>query len=149
MNFNINQLAEAAQSAVGNNDEAPAAEISLPKAIAGALGGALVVALVYGVVGRFVGEYSFLAVAIGSASGLAAVRLGGGTSPIAGAVAAVASLLMVFAAKLIVGAPEGTSWLSYHLTMFDIIFCYIANPVAAFVAGGTGVGRGLMSRLPF
>ena len=64
-------------------------------------------------------------------------------------VAAVASLVMVLAAKILVGAPEGVSWVGYHTTLFDIIFCYIANPVAAFVAGGTGAGRGLLQRLPF
>jgi len=145
MNFNLDQIAAAANLPAEDED----AKLDFPKAIAGALGGALAVALVYGVVGRFVAEFSYLAVLIGSASGLLAVRLGGKATPVVGVIAAVASLVLVLAAKLIVGSPAGTSWLSYHLTMFDILFCYIANPVAAFVAGGTGVGRSLLSRLPF
>ena len=149
MNFDMNQLANAAQSATQTDPEEASQPFSLPKAIVGALAGALVLGLIYGVVGRFVAEFSYLAILIGSAAGLAAVRLGGRASPIAGGVAAAASLVMVLAAKLIVGSPEGTSWIAYHTTLFDIIFCYVANPVAAFVAGGTGVGRGLLRRLPF
>lgn len=147
MRFDLNQLAATAQTATA--DSAPETELSLPKALAGALAGALVAGLVYGVVGRFVAEFSYLAVLIGTASGLAAVRLGGKPSPIAGAVAAIASLGMVLAAKIIVGAPAGYGWLAYHTTMFDIVFCYLANPIAAFAAGGTGVGRGLLQKLPF
>ena len=145
MNFNLDQIASAASMPADESD----APLNLPKAIVGALAGALVVGLIYGVIGRFVAEFSYVAVLVGSASGLAAVKLGGRASPIAGGVAAVASLVMILAAKLIVGAPEGTSWVSYHTTMFDILFCYIANPVAAFVAGGTGLGRGLLRKLPF
>ena len=145
MNFDLNQITGAANLPKDESD----APLNLPKAIAGAVGAAIALGLVYGVVGRFVAEFSYLAVLVGTASGLAAVRLGGKASPVAGAVAALASLVMIVAAKLIVGSPEGTSWLSYHLTMFDIIFCYIANPVAAFVAGGTGVGRGILKKLPF
>ncbi len=148
MNLNLDQLANAAQSAT-QTDESSEGTLNLPKAIAGALVGALAAGIVYGVVGRFVGEFSYLAVVIGSASGLLAVRLGGKASPIAGTVAAIASLAMVLAAKILVGSPEGVSWIAYHTTLFDIIFCYIANPVAAFVAGGTGAGRGLLRRLPF
>jgi len=149
MNFSIDQLANAASSVASPDAETSDGTLNLPKALVGALVGALAAGLVYGVVGRFVGEFSYLAVVIGSAAGLAAVRLGGKPSPVAGGVAAVASLIMVLAAKVIVGSPAGISWLSYHTTLFDIMFCYIANPVAAFVAGGTGAGRGLLSRLPF
>lgn len=144
MSFDLNQIAAAART-----DSSAEGTLSLPKAIAGALAGALVIGLVYGVVGRFVAEFSYLAILIGTASGLAAVRLGGGSSPVAGAVAAGASLFMVLAAKVIVGAPAGYGWVAYHTTLFDIIFCYIANPVAAFAAGGTGVGRGILQKLPF
>lgn len=144
MSFNLNQIAAAA-----TQDSEPSVSLNLPKAIAGAVAGALAAGIVYGVVGRFVAEFSYLAVLIGSASGLFAVKLGGKASPVAGAVAAATSLFMVLAAKVIVGAPEGVSWISYHTTMFDILFCYIANPVAGFVAGGTGVGRGVLSKLPF
>lgn len=149
MNFDINQIRNAAAAASSPEDDASTGELNLPKAIAGALVGALVTGLLYGVVGRFVAEFSYLAVLIGSASGLLAVRLGGKASPVAGGVAAAASLAMVLAAKVLVGAPGGMSWISYHTTMFDIIFCYLANPIAAFVAGGTGAGRGLLRRLPF
>ena len=144
MNFNLDQLAAAATA-----PDTEEGTLDMPKAIMGALAGALVVGLIYGVVGRFVAEFSYLAILIGTASGLAAVRLGGKANRTAGVVAAVASLVMVLAAKIHVGAPEGVSWVGYHTTLFDIIFCYIANPVAAFVAGGTGAGRGLLQRLPF
>ena len=149
MNFDLNQISNAAAAATRSDESAEPGEINLPKAIVGALAGAVVAGVLYGVVGRFVAEFSYLAVLIGSASGLMAVRLGGKASPVAGGIAAVASLVMVLAAKLVVGAPEGSGWIAYHTTMFDIIFCYIANPVAAFMAGGTGAGRGLLRRLPF
>jgi len=149
MNLDINSIANAAKSATAPAEGDAEQPLNLPKAIAGALAGAVVAGLLYGVVGRFVAEFSYLAVLIGSASGLLAARLGGKPSSVAGGVAAAASLVMVLAAKVVVGAPEGVSWVSYHLTMFDIIFCYIANPVAAFIAGGTGAGRGLLRRLPF
>lgn len=145
MNLDLNRIAAAAAAPTADAE----GTLSLPKAVMGALAGALVAGLVYGVVGRFVAEFSYLAVLIGTASGLAAVRLGGKASPIAGGVAAGASLVMVLAAKILVGAPAGTSWVAYHTTLFDIIFCYVANPVAAFAAGGTGVGRGLLQKLPF
>ncbi len=148
MSFDLNQIASAARTATADSG-AQSGELSLPKAIVGALAGALVLGLVYGVVGRFVAEFSYLAILIGTASGLAAVRLGGRPSPVAGAVAAVASLVMVLAAKVVVGAPAGSSWIAYHTTLFDIVFCYIANPVAGFAAGGTGVGRGILQKLPF
>jgi len=149
MNLDLNSIANAAKTATQTSDDSPDVELNLPKAIGGALAGAVAAGLIYGVVGHFVAEFSYLAVLIGSASGLLAARLGGKASPIAGGVAAGASLVMVLAAKILVGAPEGVSWISYHLTMFDILFCYIANPVAAFIAGGTGAGRGLLRRLPF
>jgi len=122
--------------------------VNLPMALAGAVGGALVLGLVYGVVGRVVGEFSYVAFLIGAASGVAAMKLGGGRSVIAGVVAAGASLVAVLGAKLIVGAPEGTSWISYHTTMFDILFCYLANPAAAFFAAGTDKARAILKHLP-
>lgn len=146
MSFDMQSLAAAATRQTEGD---AAATLDLPKAIVGAVVGAVVAGLLYGVVGRFVGEFSYLAVLIGSASGLLAVRLGGKASPVAGGVAAAASLVMVLAAKVVVGAPEGTSWIAYHTTMFDILFCYLANPFAAFVAGGTGAGRGILRKLPF
>ncbi len=123
-------------------------EVSLPKAIVGAAVGALVVGALYGVVGRFVAEYAYGAFLIGAASGVLAMRLGGGRSIPAGVVAAVLSLVGVLAGKLIVGSPEGVSWVSYHTTPFDILFCYVANPAAAFFAAGTNSARSLLKRLP-
>lgn len=146
MSFDMNSLAAAVTRP---NDADEATSLNLPKALVGAIGGALVAGLLYGVIGRFVGEFSYLAILIGSASGLLSVRLGGKASPVAGGVAAAASLVMVLAAKVLVGAPEGTSWIAYHTTMFDIVFCYLANPIAAFMAGGTGAGRGILRKLPF
>ncbi|MEM9068794.1 MAG: hypothetical protein AAGE52_09815 [Myxococcota bacterium] len=129
-------------------DDKGEGEVNLPKAIMGAIGGALVVGVVYGVVGRFVGEFSYVAFLIGAAAGIGAMKLGGGRSIVAGIVAAVASLVAVLAAKLLVGAPEGVSWVSYHTTMFDILFCYVANPAAAFFAAGTDKARDLLKMLP-
>jgi len=123
--------------------------VNLPMALVGAVGGALVMGVIYGVVGRFVTEYAYVAFLIGGVSGMAAMKLGGGRSIIAGAVAAVVSLIAVLGAKLIVGSPEGVGFIEYHTTMFDILFCYVANPAAAFFAAGTNQARSLMNRLPF
>ena len=123
-------------------------QVSLPKAMVGAVGGALALGLVYGVVGRFVGEFSYAAFLVGAASGVAAMKLGGGRSIVAGVVAAGASLVAILGAKLIVGSPEGVSWVSYHTTMFDILFCYVLNPAAAFFAAGTDKARHLLKKLP-
>ena len=46
------------------------------------------------------------------------------------------------------GAPPGVGWLSYHTQMFDIIFCYLAAPAAAFFAAGTDQARELLKKLP-
>lgn len=124
-------------------------QADMPKAVVGAIGGALAMGLVYGVVGRFIGEYSYIAFLIGAASGLAAMKLGGARSMVVGGIAAAASLVAVLLAKLIIGAPEGVSWVSYHTSMFDILFCYIAPPVAAFFAAGSDKVRELTKHLPF
>jgi len=129
-------------------DTGESGEVHLPKAILGAVGGALAFGIVYGVVGRFVGEFSYVAFLIGAASGIGAMKLGGGRSFLVGGIAAVASLVAVLLAKVIVGAPEGASWGAYHTTMFDILFCYVANPVAAFFAAGTDQARQLLKKLP-
>jgi hypothetical protein len=130
------------------SDSGEGGAVKMPMAIAGAVGGAIAMGLVYGLVGRFVGEFSYVAFLIGAASGIGAMKLGGGRSLVVGGIAAVASLVAVLGAKLIVGAPEGTSWISYHTTMFDILFCYIANPAAAFFAAGTDKARELLKKLP-
>jgi len=129
-------------------DAAQGGEVKLPMAIAGALGGAIALALVYGVVGRFVGEFSYVACLIGFASGAAAAKLGGGRNLVVGAIAAVSSLVAVLGAKLIVGAPEGYGFIEYHTTMFDILFCYVACPAAAFAVAGTDKARELLRKLP-
>src|SRR5688572_33487249 len=108
--------------------------VNLPMAIAGAAAGAIALGLVYGLVGKFVGEFSYVACLIGAASGVGAQKLGKGRSIVAGVAAAVLSLVAVLGAKLLVGAPEGVSWISYHTQLFDILFCYLANPAAAFFA---------------
>jgi hypothetical protein len=127
-------------------DSEQSGEVNLPKALIGAVGGALALGLVYGLVGRFVAEFAYAAILIGAASGTLAMKLGGGRSFVVGGVAAGVSLIAVIGAKLIVGAPEGASWMSYHLTMFDIIFCYVLNPVTAFFTAGTDQVRGLLKR---
>jgi hypothetical protein len=130
-------------------EDAGEGDVKLGRAIVGATGGALLMGIVYGVVGKVVGEYSYIAFLIGAVSGLGAIKLGGGRSMVAGAVAAVMSLVGVIGGKLILGAPEGVSWVAYHTTMFDILFCYVANPAAAFFAAGTDKARGLLQKLPF
>ncbi len=129
-------------------NDAGEGEVNLPKAAAGAVGGALAVGLLYGIVGRVIGEYSYIAFLIGAASGVGAMKLGGGRSLVAGGIAAVATLVAVLLAKVIVGAPEGMSWIAYHTQMFDIIFCYVAAPAAAFFAAGTNQARELLKKLP-
>jgi hypothetical protein len=123
--------------------------VNLPKAALGALAGAFAMGVVYGVVGRFVGEYSYVAFLIGAAGGVGAMKLGGGRSLVAGGLAAGATLAAVIVAKVIVGAPEGTSWVAYHTTTFDILFCYLAAPAAAFFAAGSNQSRELLDKLPF
>lgn len=122
--------------------------VSLPKAAIGAVAGAFAMGLVYGVIGRFIGEYSYVAFLIGAASGVGAMKLGGGRSVVAGGIAAASTLAAVLFAKVIVGAPEGMSWIAYHTQLFDIIFCYVAAPVAAFFAAGTDQARELLKKLP-
>ncbi|MBW2462298.1 MAG: hypothetical protein JRH11_11685 [Deltaproteobacteria bacterium] len=129
-------------------NDAGEGKVNLPLAMVGAVGGALAMGVVYGVLGRFIGEYAYIAFLIGGASGIGAMKLGGGRSMVAGVVAAVASLIAVLGAKVIIGSPEGTSLIAYHTTMFDIIFCYVANPVAAFFAAGTDQARAVLDRLP-
>lgn len=130
-------------------EDAGEGQAKLGLAIVGATGGALAMGLVYGLVSKFIGEHSYVAFLIGAASGLAAMKLGGGRSLIAGAVAAVMSLAGVIIGKVIIGAPPGASWIAYHTTLFDILFCYLANPAAAFFAAGTDKARSLVKMLPF
>ncbi len=130
-------------------NDAGEGKANMPKAIAGAFGGALAMGVIYGLVGRFMGEFAYIAFLIGAAAGLGAMKLGGARSMVVGTIAAVASLVAVLAAKVIVGAPEGASWVAYHTTMFDILFCYLAPPVAALFAAGSDKIRNLTKHLPF
>jgi hypothetical protein len=124
-------------------------QVSVPKAAAGALGGALAMGVVYGVIGRVLHvEYSYVAFLVGAAAGVAAMKLGGGRSIVAGALAAASALVGILVGKVIIGSPEGTSFLAYHTTMFDILFCYVAAPAAGFFAAGTNQARQLLDRLP-
>lgn len=124
-------------------------QVSLPKAAAGALGGALAMGVVYGAIGRVLHvEYSYVAFLVGAAAGVAAMKLGGGRSIVAGGISAAAALLGILVGKIIIGSPEGTSFLAYHTTMFDILFCYIAAPAAGFFAAGTNQARQILDRLP-
>lgn len=130
-------------------EDAGEGQVNVGKAIIGAVGGGLLMGVVYGVAAKAIGEHSYVAFLIGAVAGLAAMKLGGGRSIVAGGVAAAAALAGVIVGKLICGAPEGTSWIAYHTTMFDILFCYLANPAAAFFAAGTDKARGLLKMLPF
>ena len=123
---------------------------SLPRAAIGAIAGALAVGVVYGIIGRVLHvEYSYVAFLIGAASGVGAMKLGGGRSVLAGAIAAAATLVGVLLGKIIIGSPEGTSFIAYHTTIFDIIFCYLAAPAAGFFAAGSSQARQLLKHLPF
>jgi len=141
MNINaINAFAGTAEN-TGNTT-------SVPLGLAGAAAGAIVVGLVYGVVSLFIGEHSYIALLIGAASGGAALFLGRGRSMIVGAAAAVLTLVGVFAGKLIIGAPPGVSWVAYHTTPFDILFCYVLSPAAALVIVGPSKLAALRRYLP-
>jgi hypothetical protein len=130
-------------------EDAGEGQVSVPKAVIGAIGGGLVVGVLYGVVARVIGEHSYAAFLIGAAAGLAAMKLGGGRSIVAGVAAAASALVGVLIGKVICGAPEGTSWIAWHTQPFDILFCYVANPAAAFFAAGTDKARSLLKMLPF
>jgi hypothetical protein len=131
-------------------DAGDSGSVSIPKAAAGAVAGALAMGIVYGIIGRVLHvEYSYVAFLIGAASGVAAMKLGGGRSVVAGGIAAGATLVGVLLGKVIIGSPEGTSFLAYHTTMFDIIFCYLAAPAAGFFAAGSNQARALLKHLPF
>lgn len=121
---------------------------SLPLGLAGAAAGAIVVGLIYGVVSLFVGEHSYVALLIGGASGGAALFLGRGRSMIVGVAAAVFTLVGVFAGKLIIGSPPGVTWVAYHTTAFDILFCYVLAPAAALVLAGPSKLAALRRYLP-
>lgn len=121
-------------------------QVRLPMAIAGAVGGALAMGAVYGVLGMFIGEFKYVAIASGLVSGIAAMKLGGGRSVPAGIVAAVATLIGLIGGKLLMGPSE--NWVAYHTTLFDILFCYIGAPAAAFATAGTDKARELLDRLP-
>jgi hypothetical protein len=124
--------------------------VTSPTAAAGAVAGALAMGIVYGIIGRVLRvEYSYVAFLIGAASGVAAMKLGGGRSIVSGGIAAGATLVGVLLGKIIIGSPEGTSFLAYHTTMFDIIFCYLAAPAAGFFAAGSNQARQLLRHLPF
>jgi hypothetical protein len=99
---------------------------------------AIVLGITFGGCFRMVAEYSYVYIFSGlliGATAAAAVR----AYPIIAAIAGLAgSLMLVLIAKLIVGAPPGTSWIAYHTTLFDFLFCYIAAPIAAATVGGVG-----------
>lgn len=136
MNFpNMPNMQQYA-AAMTQGPEAEAQKPSLPMGLAGAAAGALVAALIYGVVGRFIGEMSYLAVLVGIVSGVGATTLGKGNSIPVGIAAGVFTLVFMVVAKLIVGAPPGVSWIAYHTTLFDIIFCWALAPLAAVGLGG-------------
>ena len=123
--------------------------VSVPKAAAGAVGGALAMGVVYGIIGRVLHvEYSYVAFLVGAAAGVAAMKLGGGRSIVAGGISAVAALFGILVGKLIIGHPEGTSFIGYHTTLFDILFCYVAAPAAGFFAAGTNQARQILDKLP-
>ena len=131
-------------------NDAGEGQANMPKAIAGAFAGALAMGVVYGGISRVLGtEYSYVAFLVGAAAGLGAMKLGGARSMTVGTIAAVASLIGILVAKVIIGSPPGTSFIAYHTTMFDILFCYLAPPAAALFAAGSDKIRELTKHLPF
>lgn len=117
--------------------------------LAGAAAGALVMGIVYGVIGRVAFEHSALAVLVGIAAGFGALKLGGMQNLMVGIAAAVLTLVGSLIGKVIIGAPEGVSWIAYHTTLFDILFCYVTAPVAAVAICGTDKLSFLRRYLPF
>lgn len=132
-----------------DSDSSEAGPTNVGLGVAGAVGGAVVMGIVYGLVGRFVGEYQYIAIAVGAVSGLGAIKLGKGQSIVVGVVAAVATLGAMFAGKLLIPPPEGVTWIEHHTYMFDILFCYVGAPVVAFLTCGTPLGDQIRDRLPF
>ena len=117
--------------------------------LVGAAAGALVMGIIYGVVGRVAFEHSAIAILVGVASGFAALKLGGKKNLVIGLAAAAFTLVGSLVGKIIIGSPPGVSWIAYHTTFFDIIFCYVAAPLAAVALAGTDKLDGLRRRLPF
>jgi hypothetical protein len=129
MNLSINGVMSMQDQAEGTGSAA--------LGIVGAAAGAIVMGIVYGLVSRLIWEQSYVAVLVGAAAGFGALKLGRGRSLVVGIAAAAFTLVGSIVGKLIIGSPEGVSWLAYHTTMFDILFCYVAAPVTAFAIAGT------------
>ena len=85
---------------------------------------------------------------IGVAAGFGALTLGKGRSLTVGIAAGVLTLVGSLIGKVIIGSPAGVSWVAYHTTMFDILFCYVAAPAAAVAIAGTDKIRSLRRYLP-
>jgi hypothetical protein len=141
MGFSANEMLSGGQQGSG--------QVNVVLGIAGAAAAAIVVGIVYGVIGRVAFEHSAVAVLVGLAAGAGALKLGGGQSLIVGVAAAVLTLVGSIIGKLIIGSPEGVSWVAYHTTMFDILFCYVTAPIAAFAICGTDKLMFLRRYLPF
>ena len=94
-------------------------------------------------------EHSAIAVLVGIAAGFGAVKLGGGQNIVVGIAAAVLTLVGSIIGKVIIGSPPGVSWVAYHTTFFDILFCYVTAPVAALAIAGTDKLTFLRRYLPF
>lgn len=123
--------------------------VNVPKAAVGAVAGGLAMGVVYGAISRVLHvEYSYVAFLVGAAAGVAAMKLGGGRSIVAGGISAVAALAGILLGKIIIGHPEGTTFFAYHSTLFDILFCYVAAPAAGFFAAGTNQARQILDKLP-
>lgn len=117
--------------------------------LVGAAVGAIGMGVVYGVVSAILFEHSITAILIGAASGFLAVKLGRGRSMVVGVAAAVLTLVGVMIGKVIIGSPEGVSFIAYHTTLFDILFCYLISPATALGMAGSDKIRALRSKLPF
>jgi hypothetical protein len=117
------------------------------RAVTGSTVAALAVAIAYGLAGRFTHEVLVFAPLVGTVSGLSALRFGQGRSIPVGMIAAVVSLLAVIGAKVVVGAPSGVSWFTQHTTVFDLVFCYVLNPLAALFCAATDSAKNLVARV--
>lgn len=124
-------------------------QTNLVMGLVGAAGGALLMGIVYGFVSLFIGEIKLVVLLVGAVSGFGAMKLGKGSSLVVGIAAAILTLIGIFIGKVIIGAPVGFTWVEYHTTMFDILFCYLGAPIVAFgVAYGSKL-QSLRRHLPF
>jgi hypothetical protein len=124
------------------------ADVNQPRAIAAAAAAAMLMAGFYALLARHVGEQPVAAILIGALAGNAARWIGGGRSIFAGLCAAIGALISVLIAKALLGMPEGYGGFAQHATGYDLVFCYVLNPLAALFGAATHGARSLLLHRP-